>query len=59
MKHISTKNTLYQLIGRAGRIGKSSSASVIIRSWDLFNIIIENNNKNIEAEHIEKNMLLL
>jgi len=59
MKHISTKNTLYQLIGRAGRIGKSSSASVIFRSWDLFNTIIENTDINIEAQQLEKNILLL
>ena len=37
---ISTRNTLYQLIGRAGRKGKSSSANIIFRSWDLFNIIV-------------------
>jgi len=59
MKHISTKNTLYQLIGRAGRVGKSSSASVIFRSWDLFNTIIENTDVNIEAQQLEKNILLL
>ena len=45
------------MIGRAGRIGKSSSASVIFRSWDLFKIIIEDNDVNVEAQEIEDNLL--
>ena len=59
MKDISTRNTLYQLIGRAGRKGKSTNASVIFRSWKLFDIIINSNDNNFEAEQIEKNILLI
>ena len=59
MKDISTRNTLYQLIGRAGRKGKSTNASVIFRSWKLFDIIINSDDKNFEAEQIEKNILLI
>jgi len=51
----STKNTLYQLIGRAGRKGKSHSATVIVRDNRMFDMIIENNTRNIEAEDIERN----
>ncbi len=54
---ISTRNTLYQLIGRSGRKGKSSSANIIFRSWDLFNIIVSNNDINEEAENIENNLI--
>ena len=56
MSEISTRNTLYQLIGRAGRKGQSSSANVIFRNWDLFNIIVEDSDKNIEANNIQKNL---
>ena len=56
MSTISTRNTLYQLIGRAGRKGKSSSANVIFRNWDLFNIIVEDSDKNIEANNIQENL---
>jgi hypothetical protein len=58
----STKNTLYQLIGRAGRKGKSHSATIIFRDNKMIDMILENNNKNIEAEQIEtnyQNILLL
>jgi replicative superfamily II helicase len=51
----STKNTLYQLIGRAGRKGKSHSATIIFRNNDMLDMILENNNLNIEAEQIENN----
>jgi replicative superfamily II helicase len=51
----STKNTLYQLIGRAGRKGKSHSATVIVRDNRMLDMIIENNTRNIEAEDIERN----
>ena len=54
---ISTRNTLYQLIGRSGRKGKSSSANIIFRSWDLFNIIVSNDDINDEAENIENNLI--
>ena len=53
---ILTRNKMYQMIGRAGRIGKSSSASVIFRSWDLFRIIIHDEDENIEAQQIEANI---
>jgi hypothetical protein len=56
MRPILTRNKMYQMIGRAGRIGKSSSASVIFRSWDLFQIIIHDNDENIEAQQIETNI---
>lgn len=56
MSLISTKNTLYQLIGRAGRKGKSSSANVIFRNWDLFHTIVSDDQTNIEASNIEKNL---
>ena len=55
----STKNTLYQLIGRAGRKGKSHSATIIFRNNDMLDMILENNNLNIEAEQIENNYKLL
>jgi hypothetical protein len=51
----STKNTLYQLIGRAGRKGKSHSATIIVRDNRMLDMIIENNTRNIEAEDIERN----
>jgi hypothetical protein len=54
---ISTRNTLYQLIGRGGRFGKSSSAIVIFRSWGLFNIVVENSDLNSEAINIENNLI--
>ena len=54
---ISTRNTLYQLIGRGGRFGKSSSAVVLFRSWELFNIVVINNDINEEAVNIENNLI--
>lgn len=54
---ISTRNTIYQLMGRGGRFGKSSSAVVNFRSWDLFNIVVDNNDINIEATNIENNLI--
>ena len=53
----STKNTLYQLIGRAGRRGKSDSAMVIFRNNEMIKMIIENNEQNIEAIQIEENYM--
>ena len=56
----STKNTLYQLIGRAGRRGKSNSALVIFRNNKMIDMILENNDINIEAIQVEnhyKNLL--
>jgi len=56
---ISTRNTIYQLMGRGGRFGKSSSAVVNFRSWDLFNIVVANNDINEEATNIENNLIQL
>jgi replicative superfamily II helicase len=55
----STKNTLYQLIGRAGRRGRSNSATIIFRDNDMLNVIFKNEATNIEAENIERNYLKL
>lgn len=49
----STKNILYQLVGRAGRKGKSDSAVVIFRDDKMIDIILNNNNSNVEAMYIE------
>ena len=51
----STFNTLYQLIGRAGRKGKSNSATIIFRDRDMLNMILHKDIRNIEAEQIEGN----
>ena len=55
----STKNTLYQLIGRAGRRGRSNSATIIFRDNNMLNVIFKNEATNIEAENIESNYLKL
>jgi hypothetical protein len=49
-----TKNTLYQLIGRAGRKGRSTSASIIFRDIEMLNIILRQNEVNNEAINIEE-----
>jgi hypothetical protein len=54
-----TKNTLYQLIGRAGRKGRSTSASIIFRDISMLNIIFAENIVNNEAANIEKTYKLL
>ena len=46
-------------MGRGGRFGKSSSAVVNFRSWELFNIVVDNNDINIEATNIENNFKLI
>ena len=53
----STRNTLYQLIGRAGRKGKSNSATIIFRNDEMLNFIFKTTIKNIEAENIERNFI--
>jgi len=53
----STRNTLYQLIGRAGRKGKSHSATIIFRDDEMLKLIFERFDKNIEAENIEQNYI--
>jgi phosphopantetheine adenylyltransferase len=50
-----TKNTLYQLIGRAGRRGKSESAMIIFRDNNMLDIIFNDEYINVEAENIERN----
>ena len=57
MGPISTRNTMYQLMGRGGRFGKSSSAIVNFRSWDLFQIVVDDNDINQEATNIENNLI--
>ena len=52
-------NTLYQVIGRAGRKGRSTSASIIFRDRKMLNIIFQNNSVNNEAINIEKKYNLL
>lgn len=51
----STKNILYQLIGRAGRRGKSDSAIVIIRDNTMLDIILDKRNINVEADKVKSN----
>ena len=54
---ISTRNTIYQLMGRGGRFGKSSSAVVNFRCWRLFDIVVNDNDINEEATNIENNLI--
>ena len=50
----STRNSIFQLVGRAGRKGKKSySAMVIFRCWDMLNKIMSPTFDNIEARIIE------
>ena len=49
----TTKNMLYQLIGRAGRRGKSESATIIFRDNDMIHKILQEDIVNIEAKQIE------
>lgn len=51
----STKNTLYQLIGRAGRKGRSNSATIIFRDNEMLNMILTNDTYNIDAQYVEEN----
>jgi hypothetical protein len=51
----STKNVLYQLVGRAGRMGKSTSATILFRNNAILKIIMEESDKNLEAEQVERN----
>jgi len=51
---IATRNSLFQLVGRAGRKGKkSNSAMVIFRTWDMLEKIMAPTYDNIEAQIIE------
>jgi replicative superfamily II helicase len=54
----SNKNTLYQLIGRAGRRGRSHSATIIFRDNEMLRIILDNDSVNRDAEYIEENYKL-
>lgn len=55
----SNKNTLYQLIGRAGRRGRSHSATIIFRDNEMLRIILDNDSVNRDAEYIEENYKLV
>lgn len=50
-----SKNILYQLIGRAGRKGRSSEAEVIFRNQEMIDIIFRHELQNIEAVNVEQN----
>jgi hypothetical protein len=52
----STQNSLYQLIGRAGRKGRSDSATIIFEDIEMLNMILNGNTTNIESELIERNI---
>jgi hypothetical protein len=51
----TTKNMLYQLIGRAGRKGKSHSANIILRDWSMIYKILQKDEINVEALDLERN----
>jgi hypothetical protein len=51
----ASKNTLYQLAGRAGRSGRSNSAIIIFRDWKMIELILQKDILNIEAKQIEDN----
>ena len=51
----ASKNTLYQLAGRAGRSGRSNSATIIFRDWKMIEVILQKDIINIEAKQIEEN----
>ena len=55
----ASKNTLYQLAGRAGRSGKSNSATIFFRDWKMIEMIMKRDTVNIEALQIENNYALL
>ena len=46
---------LYQLIGRAGRKGKSHTANIILRDWSMIHKILQKDEINVEAEDLERN----
>ena len=50
----STRNSIYQLIGRAGRKGRRSySAMAVFKDWNLLNKIMSITFENVEAKMIE------
>jgi superfamily II DNA helicase RecQ len=51
---MASRNSLFQLVGRAGRKGKKSySAMVIFRTWEMLNKIMAPTFDNVEARLIE------
>lgn len=52
----SSLNTLYQLIGRAGRVGRSYMAKVFLLGTDLKNRIVSFDEENIEAMNLESSL---
>jgi hypothetical protein len=51
---MATRNSLFQLVGRAGRKGKKTySAMVIFRTWEMLNKIMAPTFDNVEARLIE------
>ena len=50
----STRNSIYQLIGRAGRKGRRSySAMAVFKDWGLLSKIMNITFENVEAKMIE------
>merc|ERR1712166_390400 len=52
----SSLNTLYQLIGRAGRVGRSYMAKVFLIDEKITDRIVSFSEENIEAKNLEKAM---
>jgi len=52
----SSLNTLYQLIGRAGRVGKSYMAKVCLIGEELKRRFVDFREENVEAKNLEKAM---
>jgi energy-coupling factor transporter ATP-binding protein EcfA2 len=49
-----TQNMIYQLIGRAGRLGKSKSACVVFKGKEIMRLAFSFKERNVEAENINE-----